>query len=207
MADDVKNENAENLVEQDSGAVLEELPKELIEEVKSVDEQATKIAEQAGEIRSTTHGDAGEMTAAGRKPGKPYGEWPIEKSKSHISQKYNPAGNHYGIDFGTSGRSGVKVFAYRAGTVAAVVPAAKAVRGSGYSGYGNVVVISHGKKKFSLYAHLASYSVSKGQKVDRGQQIGIAGNTGQSTGIHLHFEVRNAAGYPATKKKPDLQGI
>ena len=57
-------------------------------------------------------------------------------------------------------------------------------------GYGNYVVIDHGNGKSTLYGHLSSVSVFRGQKVGKGQKIGNAGSTGFSTGPHLHFEYR-----------------
>lgn len=58
------------------------------------------------------------------------------------------------------------------------------------SSYGNYIVIDHGKGFSTLYAHLSMIAVHVGQVVARGQYIGIAGSTGASTGLHLHFEVR-----------------
>lgn len=64
-------------------------------------------------------------------------------------------------------------------------------KGSGWNGgYGEYVVISHSNGTQTLYAHMNSVAVSAGETVSQGQVIGYMGTTGQSTGIHLHFEVR-----------------
>lgn len=64
------------------------------------------------------------------------------------------------------------------------------VESAGYSGsYGNRVVINHHNGYKTLYAHMSSLSVSSGQSVSKGQTLGIMGATGNSTGVHLHFEV------------------
>ncbi|OXM14483.1 M23 family metallopeptidase [Paenibacillus herberti] len=57
------------------------------------------------------------------------------------------------------------------------------------NGYGNAIIIDHNNGYKTLYAHLDSLSVKTGQTVDRGQRMGVMGNTGNSTGIHLHFEI------------------
>jgi murein DD-endopeptidase MepM/ murein hydrolase activator NlpD len=62
-------------------------------------------------------------------------------------------------------------------------------------GYGNMVMIDHGNGYQTLYAHLYKVAVACGQSVSQGQTIGYAGSTGNSTGAHLHFEVRYQGGF------------
>jgi LysM repeat protein len=91
---------------------------------------------------------------------------------------------HNGVDFG--GPIGTSIKAAAGGTVTVA-------RNSGYNGgYGSYVVISHPNGTQTLYAHMSSVGVSVGQKVGQGEYIGAIGNTGKSTGPHLHFEVRGA---------------
>ena len=56
--------------------------------------------------------------------------------------------------------------------------------------YGNTIVIDHGRDITTLFGHLQRMLVTPGQKVERGQHVGHVGNTGRSTGPHLHYEVR-----------------
>ena len=86
---------------------------------------------------------------------------------------------HAGIDIGAAYGSGV--WAANGGTVSFV---------GAMSGYGNVVVVDHGGGLATTYNHLSAFSVSSGQSVSRGQQVGAVGCTGYCTGPHLHFEVR-----------------
>lgn len=58
-------------------------------------------------------------------------------------------------------------------------------------GYGCHIIIDHNNGYQSLYAHMSSFSVSAGQSVSQGQQVGVMGSTGRSTGPHLHFEIRS----------------
>lgn len=69
-----------------------------------------------------------------------------------------------------------------------------------YNEYGNTVIISHGRGVETLYAHLATIKVREGQDVDLDTVIGLVGNTGSSTGKHLHFEV-SVGGYPVDPLK------
>lgn len=88
---------------------------------------------------------------------------------------------HSGVDLSSS--TGTPVVSAGLGTVI--------FAGRNNTGYGNAVVIAHGTT-FTLYGHLSSYNVSCGQDVGLGQTIGAVGSTGNSSGPHLHFEIRNA---------------
>ncbi|MDQ1282165.1 MAG: hypothetical protein QG630_516, partial [Patescibacteria group bacterium] len=90
-----------------------------------------------------------------------------------------------GVDFGC--RVGTSVVAAAGGVV---IRSAS----SGYNGgYGKVVIISHPNGTQSIYAHLSQINVSVGDRVTQGQIIGATGNTGRSTGPHLHFETRGTS--------------
>ena len=99
---------------------------------------------------------------------------------------------HAGIDISGCG-FGSPIYSIGAGTVTEVVSSCP---GQGYygsscgGGYGNVVYINHGNGVIVKYAHLNSVTVSAGQRVSRGQVVGTMGNSGSSTGTHLHFEIR-----------------
>ena len=86
---------------------------------------------------------------------------------------------HRGTDF--AARSGTPIYATADGVVA---------RAEWWGGYGRVVYIKHAFGIETRYAHLAKIRVKKGQRVSRGQKIGDMGNSGKSTGTHLHYEVR-----------------
>lgn len=86
---------------------------------------------------------------------------------------------HTGTDI--KALTGTKVVAANSGTV---------VTSEYNSAYGNYIIINHGGGKATLYAHLSKRQVQKGGSVTKGQQIGLVGSTGYSTGAHLHFEVR-----------------
>jgi len=88
---------------------------------------------------------------------------------------------HYGIDI--SAVEGAPIYAAASGVVT------KALSGWN-SGYGNYIVIDHCNGYSTLYAHLSAINVSSGMVVGRGTVIGASGNTGNSFGAHLHFEVR-----------------
>ncbi|MFD6971072.1 M23 family metallopeptidase [Streptomyces sp. NPDC059979] len=109
---------------------------------------------------------------------------------SYVSTQYKAgggmwsSGSHTGIDFHAA--SGTSVHAVGVGTVVE----------AGWGGaYGNNVVIKHNDGTFTQYGHMSSLSVSVGQQVTPGQQIGLSGSTGNSSGPHLHFEARTGSQY------------
>lgn len=90
------------------------------------------------------------------------------------TQKY-----HSGMDI--AGEYGVSIVAGDGGVV---------IYAGWISGYGNTVIIGHGRKIATLYAHNDSIAVEEGQKIIQGEKIASCGSTGYSTGPHCHFEVR-----------------
>ncbi|MEU5951621.1 transglycosylase family protein [Streptomyces sp. NPDC047525] len=93
-------------------------------------------------------------------------------------------GYHTGVDFPVA--TGTSVKSVAAGTVVS----------AGWGGsYGYEVVIRHADGKYSQYGHLSALTVKTGQKVGAGQRIARSGSTGNSTGPHLHFEVRTGPGF------------
>jgi LysM repeat protein len=104
-----------------------------------------------------------------------------------VNKGYRSQGlhGHNGIDFAAP--VGTPIYAAAGGTVLI----AKA-DGGWNGGYGNYVVIKHSNGAQTLYAHMNTVGVSAGESVSQGNQIGSVGNTGKSTGAHLHFEVRGA---------------
>ncbi|MFD8518827.1 M23 family metallopeptidase [Streptomyces capillispiralis] len=99
------------------------------------------------------------------------------------------ASKHSGQDYAVP--TGTPVVATHGGTV---VKAGGNGAGDGPA-YGNAVVIKHGNKTYSQYAHLSSVNVKVGQIVKTGQKIALSGNTGNSSGPHLHFEIRTTPNY------------
>lgn len=95
--------------------------------------------------------------------------------------------HHKGLDFANPFGSPIKA----ADDGKVVVAKHNAPYGSGYGGYGNVTVIEHKKnQEWTLYAHQSQILVKEGQTVKQGQVIGKIGSSGQSTGAHLHLEIR-----------------
>lgn len=111
------------------------------------------------------------------------GDWPISQ---RFGETYTNPKGHTGIDYACP--IGTTILASDDGVVK--------FAGYDHTGYGNCVIIQHNDTKATLYAHLSTIKVAVNQHVRQGEKIGESGNTGNSTGPHLHFEMRGPDGKP-----------
>lgn len=123
--------------------------------------------------------------------------WPVTTSRKISSPQGNRvspgngigSSNHKGVDICNVSYSS-KIYATKSGKVL-IASMPYSDKDGGKSGYGNYVVIDHGGGMSTLYAHMSIVKVSVGQYVSQGDVIGVTGNTGASTGPHLHYEVHS----------------
>jgi murein DD-endopeptidase MepM/ murein hydrolase activator NlpD len=108
--------------------------------------------------------------------------WPASGTVTARFGEWRGSHRHAGIDIGM-----LRTLQLRAVTAGVVKKTGYA---AGYDGYGKVVVLDLPGPYTALYAHLSSVRVKPGQRVRKGQRLGVAGCTGSCTGTHLHFEVR-----------------
>ncbi|CAM5613640.1 M23 family metallopeptidase [Streptomyces fumanus] len=150
-------------------------PSSTADSSQSTSAESAESAESSGSAAQTTGTSSGYVSpvAAGT-VGTPY----------HQSGSMWSSGYHTGTDFVVP--TGTSLKAVGAGTVVS----------AGWGGaYGNQVVIKLADGYYAQYAHLSALSVSSGQTVTAGQQIGLSGATGNVTGPHLHFEIRTTPDY------------
>ena len=160
---------------------IDEIIRKAAEEAarKKAEEEARRAAEQGGGTTQT----AEPAPSGGGSWGYPVGgSTYISSGYGNRSASISGWSFHGGIDIAGGGIYGRPVYASRGGTVIAAVWS--------NSGYGNYVIIDHGDGYASLYGHCSSLAVSTGQTVSKGQHIANVGSTGNSTGPHLHFEIR-----------------
>jgi murein DD-endopeptidase MepM/ murein hydrolase activator NlpD len=113
-----------------------------------------------------------------------YGTFIWPSNKHYLSGfDYSPNANHWGLDI--AGNEGEAVYASDAGVIV--------YAGWNNYGYGNMILVDHGSGFQTLYAHLSAYNVVCGQSVGQGDVIGAIGNTGRSSGAHLHFEIMTSS--------------
>jgi murein DD-endopeptidase MepM/ murein hydrolase activator NlpD len=111
--------------------------------------------------------------------------WPLDHKYSRISSPFGwrylwgNLDNHQAIDIPCA--LNAPVYASNGGTI---------IKATHHSSYGNYVIIDHGGGRSTLYAHNNSLKVKEGDEVYQGQVIALAGTTGASTGVHVHFEYR-----------------
>jgi murein DD-endopeptidase MepM/ murein hydrolase activator NlpD len=108
--------------------------------------------------------------------------WPANGTVTSYFGEWRGSRRHDGLDIGML--SSLRVRAAMAGVVKTVGYVQT------YEGYGNVVVVDLPGPLTAIYAHLASAQVRVGQRLRKGQSLGVAGCTGSCSGTHLHFEVR-----------------
>ncbi|MFI8392539.1 M23 family metallopeptidase [Streptomyces sp. NPDC085540] len=132
--------------------------------------------------------------AAGAAGSSKTGLWDKPLEKYTLSATFGKGGNmwshkHSGQDFAVP--VGTPVKAAASGTVVKAGPNG----GGDGPAYGNAIVIKHANNTYSQYAHLSKIQVKIGQKVNASQRIALSGNTGNSSGPHLHFEIRTTPNY------------
>ncbi|MFF1564439.1 M23 family metallopeptidase [Streptomyces sp. NPDC055059] len=158
--------------------------------------QAQAKAQAKAAERAKVHAEQAKVHAAQVKKAaaKKAASWidPVKNYK--LSAGFGLGGNmwshkHSGQDFAVP--IGTNVMAAHGGTVVKAGPNG----GGDGPAYGNAIVIKHGNGTYSQYAHLSRIDVHIGQTVSTGQHIALSGNTGNSSGPHLHFEVRTTPNY------------
>ncbi|WP_328554203.1 MULTISPECIES: M23 family metallopeptidase [unclassified Streptomyces] len=154
----------------------------------------TQAAAQAKAAAVKKAAAANKAAVAKKAVAKKAASWIDPVAKYTLSATFDQAGGmwahkHSGQDFAVP--QGTNVMAAHGGTV---VKAGGNGAGDGPA-YGNAIVIKHANGKYSQYAHLSRIDVRVGQVVATGQHIALSGNTGNSSGPHLHFEIRTTPNY------------
>lgn len=192
-----RKKNTLNLTVSEKNTMVSNLSaeeKELEAKLEEMEEDKRQITRELAKIASANNSNITPVapSAAG------YISPLAGKTKANITTGFYGYKGHTGADFACS--AGTPVLAVKSGTV--VISTALRNASGGYRSYGEYVAIDHHDGTITFYAHMLSGSrmVQKGDTVAQGQQIGQVGSTGNSTGNHLHFEVR--VGTSATPVNP-----
>ena len=154
---------------------------------REIDQMVAALEEQRRQEEAANNPGGGSVGGGGSVTGTGSFGWPVP-SCTYITSKYGPRyhpvtgvyqSTHTGLDIGAA--YGATIVASDGGTVTCA-----GVKG----GYGSCVMIDHGNGYYTLYGHMSSISVSLGQSVSKGDTIGYVGDSGITTGPHLHFEIR-----------------
>lgn len=173
--------------EKDAEAEQKRLQEEEAAAADAIDQWYKEYQEQQNQNNNNSGGSGGSggSSGGGDRVGTGSLIWPTP-GMTRITQYYKGRA-HTGIDISNGNSYGRQIVAADSGTV---IYAGTNNVGAGMWTYGNYVMIDHGNGMTTLYAHCSSLSVSAGQTVTKGQEIARVGNTGNSFGAHLHFEVR-----------------
>lgn len=183
-----KNKYVSELNEEERG--LQERLEQIKKDNQSLDAkiQAKKAAIQQALSKNSSSASTSSSSSSGF----------IRPVNSYVTtgMYYSSGAYHGAVDFGAAGVNGMPVYAVADGYVVSVE--------TWTTSYGNHILIAHPNGLYTLYAHgqAGSITVSEGQNVKQGQQIMRVGSTGNSTGPHLHFEVRTSPGTYSCRKNP-----
>lgn len=159
--------------------------KEAVDEVVVKGKKAESSSGTSSSSTSSDNSSSGSSSASSSYTTSSSGmfAWPLPYTHTLTSSFGTRWGRlHGGLDISDSGVYGQPIYASASGTVT--------FSGGDNSGYGNYVIIDHGSGYTTLYGHCSSLVAVTGQYVNQGDLIGYVGSTGNSTGPHLHFEIR-----------------
>ena len=168
-------------------------------QIQAAQEAVRRYQEQQKQKQQSSSSSSGSGSSGGTtKAGSSGFIYPVPSGYTRVTTgMYYSSGSYHGaIDFGSNGINGQPVYAVADGYV---------VTSTRLSGsYGNYILIAHANGLYTLYAHGqdGSRTVSAGQTVTQGQQIMRVGSTGNSSGPHLHFEVRTRPGTYSNRQNP-----
>ncbi len=178
-------------IDKDIAAARAEAQRKLQEELEKQKQNQNNNSNSGGSGNSGNSGYQGGTSSSGF-------IYPVPSAYSRITtgMYYSSGAYHGAVDFGSGGIAGQPVYAVADG----IVVTAKALTTS----YGNYIIILHDNGLYTLYAHgqAGSIMVSQYERVKQGQQIMKVGNTGNSFGAHLHFEVRTSPGLYSNRVDP-----
>ena len=151
----------------------------------NVAQYQAEIAANNAQIEEIARANSSQVDTSTIQPDNGTYLWPCSSHNISSGYGYRWGSMHRGIDIAAP--AGSPIYASRSGVV---VVSMMGYSGSGFGGYGNVVMIQHDDGTYTMYAHCQSRYVSVGESVQQGQVIAGVGSTGNSTGNHLHFEIR-----------------